>query len=387
MITKNIKFKNFLIKKNFLNVSNKLKLLLKEDNKILRTLGANYRYSYTKKVIKKFRKFRNITLIGMGGSILGSQAIYDFLKYKIKKKVFFISNLDNRNLENFKKINNLNLIISKSGNTLETISNSNIFMKKNDKNIFITENTNNYLFNLGQKLKAEIIEHKNYIGGRYSVLSEVGMLPAELMGLSEKKFKQFDNLIKDRKFLNKLIINVGNILYFAKKDKFNSIILNYDERSESIFKWYQQLVAESLGKKSKGILPIISSMPKDNHSLMQLYLDGPKKSFYTFFHVYDKRSLKLKSNQLLSPMKYLKNMDINKIIYSQKIATENIFIKKKIPFRSFEILKRDEKSLGELFSFFILETILLGRALNINPFDQPSVELIKKETKKILIQA
>ena len=148
MITKNIKFKNFLIKKNFLNVSNKLKLLLKEDNKILRTLGANYRYSYTKKVIKKFRKFRNITLIGMGGSILGSQAIYDFLKYKIKKKVFFISNLDNRNLENFKKINNLNLIISKSGNTLETISNSNIFMKKNDKNIFITENTNNYLFNL-----------------------------------------------------------------------------------------------------------------------------------------------------------------------------------------------------------------------------------------------
>ena len=387
MITKNIKFKNFLIKKNFLNVSNKLKLLLKEDNKILRTLGANYRYSYTKKVIKKFRKFRNITLIGMGGSILGSQAIYDFLKYKIKKKVFFISNLDNRNLENFKKINNLNLIISKSGNTLETISNSNIFMKKNDKNIFITENTNNYLFNLGQKLKAEIIEHKNYIGGRYSVLSEVGMLPAELMGLSEKKFKQFDNLIKDKKFLNKLIINVGNILYFAKKDKFNSIILNYDERSESIFKWYQQLVAESLGKKSKGILPIISSMPKDNHSLMQLYLDGPKKSFYTFFHVYDKRSLKLKSNQLLSPMKYLKNMDINKIIYSQKIATENIFIKKKIPFRSFEILKRDEKSLGELFSFFILETILLGRALNINPFDQPSVELIKKETKKILIQA
>ena len=147
------------------------------------------------------------------------------------------------------------------------------------------------------------------------------------------------------------------------------------------------MVAESLGKKSKGILPIVSSMPKDNHSLMQLYLDGPKKSFYTFFYVHDKKSLKLKSNQLLSSMKYLKNMDINKIIYSQKIATENIFIKKKIPFRSFEILKRDEKSLGELFSFFILETILLGRALNINPFDQPSVELIKKETKKILIQA
>ena len=386
MITKNIKFKNFLIKKNFFNISKKLKLLLKENNLILGTLGASYKYSYSNVIIQKFKKYKNLTLIGMGGSILGSQAIYDFLKYKIKKKVFFINNLDNSNLENYKKINNLNLVISKSGNTLETISNSNIFIKKSDKNIFITENTNNYLFNLGKKLKAEIIEHKNYIGGRYSVLSEVGMLPAQLMGLSEKKFKQFDNLIKNKKFLNKLIGNVGSILYFLKKDKFTSIILNYDERSENIFKWYQQLVAESLGKKSKGLLPVVSSMPKDNHSLMQLYLDGPRKSFYTFFYVHDKKSAKLKSNQLLSSMSYLKNKDINEIIYSQKIATESIFKEKKIPFRSFEILKRDEKSLGELFSFFILETILLGRALNVNPFDQPSVELIKKETKKVLIQ-
>jgi len=386
MITKNIKFKNFLVKKNFFNIPKKIKLLLEENNLILKTLRSSYKYSYSSKVVKKFKKYQNLTLIGMGGSILGSQAIHDFLKYKIKKKVTFINNLTNKKLENYKKDKNLNLVISKSGNTLETISNSNIFIKKDDKNIFITENTNNYLFNLGKKLKAEIIEHKNYIGGRYSVLSEVGMLPAQLMGLSEKKFKQFDNLIKNKKFINNLVRNVENTLHFLKKDKFTSIILNYDEASENMFKWYQQLVAESLGKKSKGLLPVISVMPKDNHSLMQLYLDGPKKSFYTFFYVYDKKSLKLRSNQLLPSMNYLKNKNINKIIYSQKIATEIIFKKKHIPFRSFEILKRDEKSLGELFTFFILETILLGRALNVNPFDQPSVELIKKETKKILIQ-
>ena len=386
MITENIKLKNFLIQKKLFNISKKVKLLLEENNLILSTLRSNYKYNYSNKIIKKFKKYQNIILIGMGGSILGSQAIHDFLKYKIKKNFFFINNLSNERLENYKKKKNLNLVISKSGNTLETIFNSNIFIKKNDKNIFITENTNNYLFNLGKKLKAEIIEHKNYIGGRYSVLSEVGMLPAQLMGLSEKKFKQFDNLIKNKKFINNLIRNVESTLYFLKRDKFTSIILNYDEGSENIFKWYQQLVAESLGKKSKGLLPIVSSMPKDNHSLMQLYLDGPKKSFYTFFYVHDKKSLKLKSNQLLSSMNYLKNKDINKIIYSQKTATENVFKKKKIPFRSFEILKRDEKSLGELFTFFILETILLGRALNVNPFDQPSVELIKKETKKILVQ-
>ena len=276
------------------------------------------------------------------------------------------------------------MIISKSGNTLETITNSNILIKKNDKNIFITEKTNNYLSNLGKKLRAEIIEHKNYIGGRYSVLSEVGMLPAELMGLNEKKFKQFDNLIKNKFFLNNLIANVESTLHFLKNGKFTSVILNYDEQSESIFKWYQQLVAESLGKKSKGILPVISSMPKDNHSLMQFYLDGPKKSFYTFFYVHGNNLTKINSNQLLATANYLKNKDVQKIIYSQKLATENVFKKKKIPFRSFEIVNRDEKSLGELFSFFIMETILLGRALNVNPFDQPSVELIKKETKKIL---
>ena len=171
-----------------------------------------------------------------------------------------------------------------------------------------------------------------------------------------------------------------------KKKKFNSIILNYDEKSNNLFKWYQQLVAESLGKKGKGILPVVSCMPKDNHSLMQLYLDGPKNNFFTFFHVKEKNSDKINNDKIISSYSYLNNKNFNNIIYSQKIATENVFLKKKIPFRSFEILNRSEKVLGELFCFFILETILLGRALNVNPFDQPSVELIKAETKKILIK-
>jgi len=153
-----------------------------------------------------------------------------------------------------------------------------------------------------------------------------------------------------------------------------------------LFSWYQQLIAESLGKKSKGILPLVSTMPKDNHSLMQFYLDGPKKSFYTFFSVLEKNSNKINSKYLLKSHSYLRNKNLSKIISSQIVATQNIFKRKKIPFRSFEILKRSEQSLGEIFCFFILETILLGRALKVNPFDQPSVELIKKETKKVLIR-
>ena len=126
-------------------------------------------------------------------------------------------------------------------------------------------------------------------------------------------------------------------------------------------------------------------MPKDNHSLMQLYLDGFKNNFFTFFYVKESKSEKINNNLILSSQKYLKNKDLSKIILAQKKATENVFKKKNIPFRSFEIKKRNEKTLGELFSFFILETILIGKSLNLNPFDQPAVELIKKETKRLLI--
>ena len=180
-------------------------------------------------------------------------------------------------------------------------------------------------------------------------------------------------------------MNVAATRNFIKKKKFNSVIINYDERSDNLFKWYQQLIAESLGKKNTGLLPIISNMPKDNHSVMQLYLDGFKNNFFTFFYVNENKTNKIKNKNLLPSQKFLKNKKISNIIYLQKKATENVFVKKNIPFRSFEIKKRDEKSLGELFCFFVLETILLGKSLDLNPYDQPAVELIKKETKRLLI--
>jgi len=385
MLTKKINFKGFRSKKNNKNIKSDLQLLLKENNKALMSLSVSYKNNYKKKIIINLKKYPYARIIGMGGSILGSECIYNFLKHKVKKKFYFVNNLI-KNINFFKKKKiYINLIISKSGETLETISNVNIIVKKTDKNIFITENRKSYLLTLAQKLKAEIVHHNNFIGGRYSVLSEVGMLPAELMGLNANKFKQINSLIRSKNFINQLTNNVSNTLYFLKQKKFNSIILNYDERSESLFKWYQQLIAESLGKKNNGILPIVSSMPKDNHSLMQYYLDGPKKNFFTFFSVKEKNSPKIINNKILSSHAYLRNKNMNQIMNSQKIATENVFTKKGIPFRSFEILTREEQTLGELFCFFILETILIGRALKINPFDQPAVESIKKETKKILI--
>ncbi len=389
MFTKNIKFKNFIkIKKPKINKI--LRSIIKDKNivekyPLLKTMDKNYKYTFKKRNFY-FNPFSEFNILGMGGSILGSEAIYNFLKHKINKKFNFYNTLKLQNIPKTHK-KNINIVISKSGNTLETISNFNLLLKsqKRNKNIILCENNKNFLRSLGKKLKAEIFEHKNYIGGRYSVLSEVGMLPAEFMGLNEKKFKRFNYLINNKNFINSLIENVTSIFNYIKNGKTNLVILNYDQKSDSLFQWYQQLLAESLGKNKKGIFPIVSSMPKDNHSLMQLFLDGPKNNFYTIFSAREKKLEKLDKNYLFNNYTILKNKSINKILESQKIATENIFKKEKIPFRSFEIINRNEESLGELFSFFILETILLGHLLKVNPFDQPKVELIKNETRKILI--
>jgi len=385
MLTQNINFSKFGVNKNYFKtkifVNKTLKKYLKD--KFFQSLSNRYIYSFSKKKILKYKKFNNFNIIGIGGSSLGIEAIYNFLSFKIKKKFNFYNNIDSNKFLQKKKIKSLNIIISKSGNTLETITNFNILNNKKN-NLFISEKSNNYLRKLANKLKCEVLEHRNYIGGRYSVLSEVGMLPSILMGLKEEKFKNFDNLIKNTKFIDGLIDSVSSTIFYIKNKKFNSIILNYDERSEELFKWYQQLLAESLGKKSKGLMPIISTMPKDNHSLMQLYLDGPKNSFYTFFDVIEKKSSKINNSLILNSHNYLKNKSFLDIKIAQKKATQNVFKNKKIPFRSFNVLNRSENSLGEIFTFFMLETILLCNALKVNPFDQPSVELIKIETNKIL---
>ena len=383
MITNGIYLKNFKLKRKSSKVANILKVILKKKDPIIQSLSKNFKNIFDTKILRKFNSSKNFRIIGMGGSILGAEAIYNFLRDKVKKKFLFINDLD-VSIMNKKKEKYSNLIVSKSGETIETIVNLNILTNKSDKNLFITENRKSYLYEMAEKLKAEVIHHNNFIGGRYSVLSETGMLPAELMGLNSKKFRQLNTLINNRKYLNSLVANVESILFFVKKKKYNSVILNYDKKSEGLFYWYQQLVAESLGKNKKGLLPIVSNMPKDNHSVMQLYLDGFNNNFFTFFYVNEKNSSKIISNTILSKKKYLKNKKLTDIIFAQKKATENVFTKKKIPFRSFEISKRDEKTLGELFCFFILETILLGKLMKINPFNQPAVELIKDETKNIL---
>ena len=388
MMSKNIHYQGFvkkkIKKKNKLQKFPSLKTLLK-NYPLLNTLTSNYMYNYDKKILNNLKKFNDYNLIGIGGSALGTKAIYDFLNYKIKKKFYFYDNLQNSEILK-SNTNRLNIIVSKSGNTLETISNLNLISlrQKKNKNLIITENKKNILNKIAKKLKSEVIEHKDYIGGRYSALSEVGMLPAELMGLDVKKFKVLNSLIRKKTFVNFLISNVQSVYDNILKGKKNCVILNYDEKSNNLFKWYQQLLAESLGKNGKGVFPIVSTMPKDNHSLLQLYLDGPKNNYFTFFSVKENKSNKYNKLLLTNEIEYLKNSNVSDVLSAQRIATQKVFRKKKIPFRSFEIIKRNERAIGEIFCFFILETLLLAELLKVNPLNQPSVELIKTETKNIL---
>ena len=192
----------------------------------------------------------------MGGSILGTEAICNFLQRKIKKRIYFFDDLDENKITNLKKRENLSkilfIIISKSGNTVETLSNTfslNIIKKQAKNVIIISEKKNNFLFLISKKYNLFYVEHRKHIGGRYSVLSEVGLLPGYLMGINILKLRSNIQacLKKRREFFLKKIFKISNLL--ATKKLRNLIFINYAPELEKFLFWCQQLIAESLGKK------------------------------------------------------------------------------------------------------------------------------------------
>ena len=383
---KKIIYKNFIqkaflnnkdnkkINKKFFDILNNITFNLDSSKNPINSLSSKFKFNFKIKDLNRFKKFNTVVIIGMGGSILGSEAIYFFLKKKIKKDFIFLDNIDVDELQRIKdkqktsKI--LFIIISKSGSTIETLSNIRALkiIKKRSKNIIIiSEKKQNPLYLLSKKMEIFHIEHKSYIGGRYSVLSEVGMVPAYLMGINILKLrKNLLNHFRPRN-INYLKDSSTKLASILQRKKLNNLIFfNYVPQLDKFLYWNQQLIAESLGKKGKGFLPVISSAPRDHHSLLQLYLDGPKdKLFYVFSSDTNNKSL-------------------NQIKIAQKNAFLKVLKKKRIPFREFKIGDINEQALGELFSYFILETIIVGKLTNINPFDQPAVEEVKVYTKNIL---
>lgn len=377
-------------KNNFIKCSKIFKdLLVNKENFFFNTLSAEYQKTVSlKKSILKQKLHKNILVIGMGGSVLGSKMFSSF--FGLDKNYYFLDNLNNSIVNNFikKDLSKFSIfIISKSGKTLETLTNCNIILnnfnkrKKNiSKNFIVISERNNILSNFAKKNNLMFFEHNINLSGRYSVLSEVGLL---MFNLDYKKIIQgIDSVLK--KGLNKnLIRNAATLLTLIKKSKIDThVSLIYSHNLLSYGYWHQQLLAESIGKKGKDFTPIISECPKDHHSIMQLYLDGKKNKFFTFF--------KTINNKLDQPIKdyfdqKFKRNSLNNIIDSQFNATINVFKKNLIPFRVVLIdQKKPIQSFISLIVYSMLETAILCKALNLNPFNQPAVEEIKKETYSLL---
>ena len=336
-MSKNIFIKNNINKKylnNNLYKQNKIKLdkilesiftTLESRKDAFHILNEKFKLNFDKDELKKFSNYKSVIVIGMGGSTLGAQAIYTFLKQTINKVFIFLDNLEQEKIEKIKTKNYLKnslfIIISKSGNTLETLINSNLLKDKiNHRNsIIITGKKNNILNIFAKEKKILHIDHKDYIGGRYSVLSEAGMLPAYFMGLKINFFRK--NLLDFFKAKEKLLLvdSVAKLAHIYNLKKINSIILiNYAPELNEFLFWCQQLMAESLGKQGKGIMPVVSPTPRDHHSLLQLYLDGPKDKLFYIFSLKLTKSIKTNNNIFDKKFRFAENKKLSKIKEAQK---------------------------------------------------------------------
>jgi len=346
------------------------------------------------KFSKKISTYKKILVLGVGGSSLGGKTLSAL---KFQNKLEFLESIDPTTVKNCLSKTDLKntffLVISKSGETIETICQTLIILneikKAKIKNftkqfLFITESQNNSIAKIAKKIGAEITAHSNKIGGRYSCFSIVGLLPAMLAGLNAKKIRGgAKKILAD--FLNNKTISDSCATQLALYEKgfTNSVIMPYVDNLKNFTDWYRQLWAESLGKNSFGSTPINSMGTIDQHSQLQLYLDGTKDKFFTFItaknHQHDFAIKDLADCKTLFGGKKL-----SKIVEVEQATTIEVLNQKKLPIRIFEIKKLDEEVLGGLMMQMFLETILIAYVKNINPFDQPAVELRKDLAKKIL---
>ena len=367
---------------------------LDKDKNFNRSFYYNFNKNYIKNVnfnkLKKFKRYKNIIIIGLGGSSLGTMAIHSLFEEKIKKNVIFLNSLDLNKIKEInstKGKNSLFLIISKSGETIEVLTNINYLNNINfnkSNTIIITEKKNNSLYKFSKRKSIELVEHNKFIGGRYSVLTEVGMVPCFLMGLNIKSFRNFFSKQLPNSFTSTLRKSVNwNSEIYKSKIISSLIFLTYSSKLHNLVLWCQQLISESLGKKNLGILPVLSPAPKDHHSLLQLYLDGPRDKIFYIISLKEENK-KLSKNIFNEKYPFLKKKTFNKIKNAQKEALIKTLRLKKIPYKELFMSDKTEKGVTEFLVFFMLETIITAKLLGINPFNQPAVEQVKILTKNIL---
>jgi len=357
----------------------------------------------------------DIIVVGIGGSSLGTKAIYHFLKpvRQLKRRLHFIDSTDPIALNNLQKDVNFAsrsthfLIISKSGNTIETIAAYKYILGLINGSpvdycpfTFITDK-NSPLERHAKEVGALVVNIQDNVGGRFSVLSSVGTIPLTLADIWVDRVLQGADSIKCSFFENGYIrdILLQKASFYAKNVTNYPInsVFSYTESLRYFNQWYVQLWGESLGKKQRnsafniGLTPVGLTGPKDQHSFLQLIIDGTRDKTVTF--------IKLENFEVSSPipnitLKHLEDTDIiNNIEFSTLInlqadsIIESLKKVQRIPLDEISIKQQDEFSIGQLIYYYELLTSLVGDLLNINTYDQPGVEsgkqILMKKLKEI----
>ncbi|MBW9220033.1 glucose-6-phosphate isomerase [Methanothermococcus sp. SCGC AD-155-N22] len=347
----------------------------------------------------RYRDFKYILVIGMGGSILGTQMVYEGVKGVYanelnSKKVFFLDNSDPELLHSILKIVDLRetlvFVVSKSGNTVETLANFFILRErmkeegcKGDNIVIIS--SGGMLKEIGEREGYEMFEIPENVVGRFSVLSSVGLVPLSCMDVDIDKLvsgaRDMDKLCRrEDVFKNPALMNALIHYIFLNRGRSISVIMPYIERLYRFDMWYRQLWAESLGKDGKGQTPVAALGAKDQHSQLQLYLDGPKDKIITFIKVRRFNgdfTIRYKGH-------YLDGHSLSQLINFQQLGTERTLTSKGVPNVSIVLEELDEYSLGKLIYMYEMTTAFMGEMLGVNAFDQPAVEEGKRITRELL---
>ena len=373
------------------NASEKVSKEIKEQsNEIFNSFTFGYQNS-TKLIRDKIIKKKYQLVVGMGGSSAGAKAI----NMRIEGNVFFLDNYDPTYLQNFFKDYNIKdftiYVISKSGSTFETLAMCNLIFQHLLKIstieeiikhvIIITEESKSLLSDFAKKNNLQIIHHNKKIGGRFSVFSETSMIlfdfDADKISNSAQSvvLKLTENNLEDD---TNPVVNAAVILTLQERYGINyNINLLYDYTLKNYSYWFHQLFAESLGKNEKALTPMTSICPKDHHSLMQLFIDGSKNKLFNIY-----QPLLMEDSLKFSPLGLgsVETVTPNKLLESQYLSVIKTFKNLKIPHRLVTSTGDKISNIFELFSYNILETVVLGYAQNLNPYDQPAVEQIKANT-------
>lgn len=356
-------------------------------------------------------KQKQIAIIGIGGSTLGTFAIYNFLKYNkqrnktLKKELFFFESTDPINLNG--TISQLNLedtlfiVISKSGTTIETVS---IFkylsslVKMNSQNLLVITEDDSKLNSFAYTNGISTFEIPKNVGGRFSVLSNVGLVPLYLAGFDIDELlkgarKISTSFFEQNELYNQLLKKART--YYEYKDVYNiNAVFSYSQLLEGFNKWYIQLWGESLGKidanhTNQGLTPIGLLGPVDQHSFLQLIVEGKRDKTVTFIKIKDfKDDTKISPISLnsLEELDYINGLNFKELINLQADATIASVkeYKKDIPIDLIEIEEISEFEIGKLLFYYELLTSIVGKFLRINTYDQPGVEGGKIILKKML---